>query len=226
MKMKYLVSLLMVMVLFISPVQPSEAASDDRLFVKWDNGTLVEGQIGRVNMVKNAVLFKLENGKLIKTNLLRKAGNTYRIYSFIGSGNSQYIGVGGGYYFHNTTATVYQTPSPTKKKQLAALIEQSKTEKAVTVSQEQAVRMANDYLNYTAFSKSGLIEQLEYEGFNNADATYAVENISVVWREQAVKMAKDYLDYTSFSRTRLIEQLEFEGFSNADATYATDAVGL
>ncbi|TFD97113.1 hypothetical protein E2491_10135 [Jeotgalibacillus sp. R-1-5s-1] len=219
----------MVMVLLISPVNPSEAASDDRLFVKWDNGTLIEGQIGRVNMVKNAVLFKLENGKLIKTNLLRKAGNTYRIYSFIGSGNSLYIGVGGGYYFHNTTATVYQTPSPTKKKQLAALIEQFEKEKAqnaATVSQAQAIRMAKEYLDYMPFSKIGLIEQLEYEGFSNADATYAVENISVNWRAQAVKTAEDYLDFTSFSRTGLIEQLEFEGFSNADATYAANAVGL
>lgn len=86
--------------------------------------------------------------------------------------------------------------------------------------------MANDYLDYTAFSKSGLIEQLEYEGFSNEDATYAVNKISVDWKEQAVNMANDYLDYTSFSRSGLIEQLEYEGFSNEDAVYAVDQIGL
>lgn len=99
-------------------------------------------------------------------------------------------------------------------------------EAAETLSQKQALDMAENYLNYTAFSKKGLIEQLEYEGFSNGDATYAVEKLSVDWREQAVQMAQDYLDYTPFSRVGLIEQLEYEGFSNEDATYAVGEVGL
>ncbi len=97
---------------------------------------------------------------------------------------------------------------------------------AGTTSQQQAVRMAKDYLAYTAFSKKGLIEQLVFEGFSNEDASFAVEKISVDWKEQAAKMAKNYLDYTSFSRSGLIEQLVFEGFSNEDATYGADSVGL
>gem|GEM_PF-3553503 len=104
--------------------------------------------------------------------------------------------------------------------------EQEAEEASVTVSQEQAVRMAKDYLDYTAFSKSGLIDQLKYEGFSTKDATYAVENITVDWQEQAVKMAQDYLDYTSFSRQGLIEQLTYEGFSKEHATYAVGQVGL
>lgn len=99
-------------------------------------------------------------------------------------------------------------------------------EKAETVSQQQAVKMAKSYLEYTSFSRKGLIDQLKYEGFSNADATYAVDKINVNWREQAVKTAKNYLEYTSFSRNGLIDQLEYEGFSNADATYAVNAVGL
>lgn len=104
--------------------------------------------------------------------------------------------------------------------------EQEAEEASVTVSQEQAVRMAKDYLDYTAFSKSGLIDQLKFEGFSTKDATYAVENITVDWQEQAVIMAQDYLDYTSFSRQGLIEQLTFEGFSTKHATYAAGQVGL
>ncbi|MCK0471306.1 Ltp family lipoprotein [Halalkalibacter sp. APA_J-10(15)] len=95
-----------------------------------------------------------------------------------------------------------------------------------TLAQQNAVSMAEDYLAYTAFSKSGLIGQLEYEGFDNDDATYAVNNINVDWQEQAIIMAQDYLDYTSFSRVGLIEQLEYEGFSNEQATNAVDEIGL
>ena len=95
-----------------------------------------------------------------------------------------------------------------------------------TVSQQNAVKKAKSYLDYAAFSRTGLIEQLEFEGFTNADATYAVGQISVDWNQQAVKKAKSYLDYSAFSRSGLIEQLEFEGFTNAEATYAVGQVGL
>ncbi|MFU0790809.1 Ltp family lipoprotein [Virgibacillus proomii] len=95
-----------------------------------------------------------------------------------------------------------------------------------TLSQKNAVDMAENYLSYTAFSKSGLIEQLKYEGFDDDDANYAVNQISVDWQEQAVLMAQNYLDYSNFSRSGLIEQLVYEGFSNEDATYAADEMGL
>src|SRR5690625_4809895 len=99
-------------------------------------------------------------------------------------------------------------------------------ENAETKSQQQAVKMAQNYISYTAFSKSGLIDQLEFEGFDNEDASYAVEKIDVNWKEQAVIMAENYLDYTAFSRSGLIEQLKFEGFSDEIATYAVNEVGL
>ena len=86
--------------------------------------------------------------------------------------------------------------------------------------------MAENYISYTAFSKTSLITQLEFEGFDTADASYAVEQIDVDWRDQAVKMAENYLDYTAFSRSGLIEQLKFEGVSDEFATYAVDQVGL
>ena len=86
--------------------------------------------------------------------------------------------------------------------------------------------MAQSYIAYTGFSKSGLIEQLKFEGFDNADATYAVEKIDVDWKEQAVIMAENYLDYSAFSKSGLIEQLKFEGFNEELATYAANEVGL
>ncbi|WP_230667584.1 Ltp family lipoprotein [Microbacterium sp. MEC084] len=99
-----------------------------------------------------------------------------------------------------------------------------------TFEQQQAIEKARDYLDFTAFSRSGLIGQLEYEGFSTADATYAVSYLEnrgeVNWRDQAVKKAQQYLDFMSFSRQGLIDQLEYEGFSTADATYAADRVGF
>ena len=68
----------------------------------------------------------------------------------------------------------------------------------ITVSQQNAIQTALDYLDYTAFSESGLIDQLEFEKFSTADATFAVEHIRVNWNEQAAKSAKDYLKYSSF----------------------------
>jgi len=95
-----------------------------------------------------------------------------------------------------------------------------------TNSQYQARSMASDYLDTMAFSLTGLIEQLEYEGFSKADATYGAKAIDADWNEQAALAAEAYLDTMAFSRSGLIEQLIFEGFTPAQAKYGVDAVGL
>ncbi|MFV8170895.1 Ltp family lipoprotein [Mycolicibacterium peregrinum] len=95
-----------------------------------------------------------------------------------------------------------------------------------TASQRNAVRSAKGYLDYSAFSRQGLIEQLEYEGFSAADATFAVDSIAVDWNVQAAKAAKAYLDYSGFSRSGLIDQLEYEGYTPAQAAYGATAAGL
>ena len=77
----------------------------------------------------------------------------------------------------------------------------------------------------SSFSFSGLVEQLEYEGFSHEDAVFAVENCGADWNEQAAKKAQSYLDFMSFSREGLIGQLEFEGFSREQAEYGVAAVG-
>jgi hypothetical protein len=87
------------------------------------------------------------------------------------------------------------------------------------VSLQNAVEKAQEYLDMTSFSKSGLIEQLEYEGFSAADATAAVNSLTVDWNRQAALKAKEYLGMTSFSASGLAEQLEFEGFTASQAAY-------
>ena len=95
-----------------------------------------------------------------------------------------------------------------------------------TRSEENAIKSAEQYLSFSAFSRSGLIDQLEYEGFSVADATLAVDYIDVDWNEQAWKSAEQYLSFSAFSRSGLIDQLEYEGFTKAQATYGVDKTGL
>jgi Host cell surface-exposed lipoprotein len=90
---------------------------------------------------------------------------------------------------------------------------------AATAGQRNALSKAEDYLSFTAFSKSGLADQLKFEGFSRAEARWAVNHVRVSWRRQAVKKAKSYLSLTSFSRQGLIEQLEFDGFTHSQAAY-------
>lgn len=95
----------------------------------------------------------------------------------------------------------------------------------VTLSQSNAVSKAATYLEYFAFSRDGLIAQLEYEGFSNEDAIYGVDNVGANWMQQAVLSAVNYLKYTAFSRDGLIAQLEYEKFSHEEAVYGADNAG-
>lgn len=96
---------------------------------------------------------------------------------------------------------------------------------AATTGQRNALASARDYLQIMAFSKEGLIEQLEYEGYTASEAEYAAENCGADWMEQAAEAAQSYLDVMSFSREGLIEQLEYEGFTAEQAEYGVSAVG-
>jgi len=50
----------------------------------------------------------------------------------------------------------------------------------VTVNwNEQAAMKAASYLDYSAFSRSGLMDQLGYEGFTRAQANYAVSQVGL-----------------------------------------------
>jgi len=93
-----------------------------------------------------------------------------------------------------------------------------------TRSEENAIRSAESYLAFTAFSRSGLIDQLEFEGFANAEAAQAVDYLDVDWKKQAALSAESYLAFTAFSRSGLIDQLEFEGFTTDQATVGVNSI--
>lgn len=100
-------------------------------------------------------------------------------------------------------------------------------ETSLTLAQEQAVLKAQSYLSTIGgFSRKGLIEQLEFEGFEKADAKFAVDYLDVDWNEQAAIKAASYMQLGGFSKKGLIEQLEFEGFTSKQAAYGAKSVGF
>jgi hypothetical protein len=117
-------------------------------------------------------------------------------------------------------STVLPEPKPD------AVVEPTQEPQApeLTRSQSNAISEAESYLNYTSFSREGLIGQLEYEGYSSADAAFAVDYLSVDWMEQAVKKAESYLNYTSFSRSGLVDQLLYEKFTKEQAEYGVEQI--
>ena len=125
-----------------------------------------------------------------------------------------------------TVPTTIQTTKETTKETTKVTTVPTETTVYLTASQKNAIKMAQQYLNYTAFSREGLIEQLEYEKFSHQDAVFGTDNSGADWNEQAVQSAKDYLDYSAFSKEGLIEQLEYEGFTKEQAKYGVENCGV
>lgn len=104
--------------------------------------------------------------------------------------------------------------------------DQAEPARTATRGEQNALKKAQSYLSSMAFSRSGLIKQLEYEGYTSSEAEYAVNHCNADWNEQAIIKAEKYLDIMAFSRKGLIEQLEYEGFTHEQALAAATAVGL
>ncbi|EOD9945380.1 Ltp family lipoprotein [Acinetobacter baumannii] len=100
-----------------------------------------------------------------------------------------------------------------------------------TVQQMNAIRSAKSYLDFSGFSRKGLIKQLSSEhgeGYSVEDATIAVDSLDVDWNEQAARSAQQYLDFQGFSCKGLIKQLSSphgEKYTEAQATYGAQKVG-
>lgn len=131
---------------------------------------------------------------------------------------------------------VDETATPAQTNAAPIVEQQPQEEPNMTAGQKNAVRSAESYLEYSGFSRLGLIQQLtsEYgEGFEPADAEFAVAYLEqsgeVDWNAEAVESAENYLDYSAFSREGLVEQLTSEygdQYTLDQATYAVDQVGL
>ena len=117
----------------------------------------------------------------------------------------------------------------TARAEAAAKAEAAKAEAdriaSETMGQKNATAKAKSYLRFQAFSRQGLIEQLEYEGFSVEDSTYGADYSGADWYEQAVKKGASYLKFQSFSRQGLLEQLEYEGFTPDEAEHGVSQNG-
>jgi len=131
----------------------------------------------------------------------------------------------------HTTSATKRTPTTNaqdtpRNKESAS----NKKEQNYTMSQSQAIASAKNYLSTRAFSKKGLLEQLsspEGDGFSTADATFAVNHITVDWDDQAVRAAKGYLRTEPLTESALIHQLHSrygDQFTLAQAQHAAKIV--
>lgn len=119
-----------------------------------------------------------------------------------------------------------ETKSETEKAESADSVSDSDAKSgSMTAGQTNALGSAKSYLSYSNFSYDGLIEQLEFEKYENKDAVYAADHCGADWDEQALGSAKSYIDYSAFSYTGLIEQLEFEKYTSEQAKYGADNCG-
>lgn len=96
---------------------------------------------------------------------------------------------------------------------------------SISTEYKNALRSAENYLSFAAFSYSGLISQLEFEGYSSEACVYAVDHCGADWNEQAKKSAANYLLFMAFSKAGLIKQLEFEGFTHEQAVYGVEQNG-
>lgn len=107
----------------------------------------------------------------------------------------------------------------------------SNAAQSLTGPQKNAVRVAQSYLNISAFSRDGLIEQLSSQagnGFNINDATKAVDSLNVDWNQEAVKSAQQYLKMMGFSCSGLVQQLSSRAgakFTEKQATFGAQRSG-
>jgi hypothetical protein len=77
--------------------------------ILWNGIELKAGQIGRLIILKNTSLFKLDGDKKVLSRTL-KTGEVYGIYAF----KPGKLSVGGGYYVDRDSTVKYETPSKTK----------------------------------------------------------------------------------------------------------------
>lgn len=100
-----------------------------------------------------------------------------------------------------------------------------------SLEQKNALQEARSYLEFMAFSRQGLIDQMSSaygSGYPLGVATWAVDAVGADWYAEAVKSAQSYLDLMAFSRQALFDQLTsaYGGQFTADqANHALAAVG-
>lgn len=107
------VSLFLLLGIFTPTSQAAEQNFCDRFKdmkkIWWNGAELKPGQIGRLTVLKDTSLYKLDGDKKTFIKTLKK-GEFYRIYAF----KPGMLGLGGGYYIDRDTKVKYETPNKEK----------------------------------------------------------------------------------------------------------------
>lgn len=190
------------------------------------------------------LLFETKNGKLVAEDCIlfgvEEGGLWYNFHEktdtsawceFSVSDASGTIDTKANNNFYCERTTEKQEADITWEKESGAKESSQSTEKTpaeihtAPAGNDQALSLALAYLSVSAFSRQGLIEQLEFEGISHSEAVSAADSCGADWKEQALLKALEYLDVSAFSRSGLQEQLKFEGFTDAEAKYGADNCG-
>lgn len=123
--------------IFLFPVEDKAEAA-----VYWDGVVLKKGQIGRMTILENTSLFKLDGEKRTFSRTLKK-GENYRIYAF----KPGMLSVGGGYYVDRNNKIKYETPSKAKLAQVQYGIYQSVS------SIKQEIAFIDNQITYYDYNK-------------------------------------------------------------------------
>lgn len=103
---------------YISSAYITKKVGGPAVKVMWGKTELKLGQIGKVTILSNTNLVKMEsNGSLTTVRPLKK-GEEYRVYSYKSDHGGLY-GVGGGSYVQKSAQVKYETPSKSKLALLA-----------------------------------------------------------------------------------------------------------
>ncbi len=178
------------------------------------NGSLVEREIESSNMTQYIATLLDENTFILNQydSITGKAKVNDVPFLFVKQGDSSKYIAKNKMPINNTGSSQYDTENKPSQSNNTDMTN-------ATSGEKNALEKALQYLDYSAFSYYGLVEQLEYEGFTSSEAQYGADNCGADWNEQAAKKAKQYLEYSSFSKSGLIEQLVFEGFTQSQAEY-------
>ena len=96
----------------------------------------------------------------------------------------------------------------------------------------EALESAEHYVDFAAFSKAKLYDQLtsEYgEKFTPEQAQYAVDTANADWMAEAVEAAENYQEMMPMSGPALLDQLTSEygeKFTMEEAQHAVSTLGL
>lgn len=134
------------------------------------------------------------------------------------SSNHEYLGIDCYSNLFDGTMVLYSSLNGQKNNDLT-LAKLSPDDAEPTLGEQNALKSAQEYLSFSSFSHSGLIQQLEFEGYSHTEATYGADRCGANWFEQAAKSAADYLRVSAFSESGLRDQLKFEGFTDTQAYY-------